>query len=75
VVRVRVTSPVMAQQHNIKGVNLRVGPFAREGFITSLCEGEMVDDSGMRCGIITDMGIADSYKDSRGNLPDSRYKH
>lgn len=71
VVRVRVTSPLMAQQRGIAQVNLRVGPFGREGFITSLCNG-MVKE-GLQCGVITDMGIASGAGSQRGLLPGSRY--
>ena len=71
VVRVRVTSPLMAAQRGIPQLNLRVGPFARSGFIQNLCA-SMVQE-GLKCGTITDMGVASGPQRSRGMLPQSRY--
>lgn len=71
VVRVRVTSPLMAAQRGIPQMNLRVGPFAREGFINNLCGN--VKKQGLDCGAIVDMGVSGGAGGSRGKLPQSRY--
>lgn len=73
VVRVRVTSPLMAQQRGLDQVMLRVGPFGREAFINNLCE--KMDDEGLQCAPITDMGVASNPGQARGMLPPSRYGH
>lgn len=71
VVRVRVTSPLMAQQRGDSRVNLRIGPFAQEAFIRNLCTGMATQT--LRCGSVTDMGVASDYNQRRGFLPASRY--
>lgn len=73
VVRVRVTSPYMAQQRGVALVNLRVGPFARQGSISNLCA-TIEDEAMYQCGTITDMGAAASVNGQRGLLPQSRYR-
>ncbi len=71
VVRVRVASSLQQQQHGNDRVWLRVGPFARDGFIRALCD--EVDDK--RCGTVTDLGIAANANGTlSGYLNGSRYK-
>jgi hypothetical protein len=74
VVRVRVTSPYMAQQRAVSQVNLRVGPFARDAFISNLCSTLEDDDAteDLQCQAVTDMGVASGPKS--GQLPNSRYR-
>lgn len=70
VVRVRVTTPMMAQERDVAHSTLRIGPFAQGGFIKALC-GTFVQDK-LQCGTVTDMGISSGSK-ARGILPTSRY--
>ncbi len=73
-VRVRVVSSYQAQQHGDDSKWLRVGPFARGGFISGLCnslEDSNVDD--LQCGQVMDMGVASSGNRVPGFLPPSRY--
>lgn len=81
VVRVRVTQPYQIATRGLGNVSLRVGPFGREASIRNLCAS--IDDiedkeekgiKGIRCGMVTDMGIASSARGTAGFLPDSRYK-
>ncbi|MES2985161.1 MAG: SPOR domain-containing protein [Pseudomonadota bacterium] len=77
VVRVRVTSSYQQQLRGVYQSWLRIGPVARMGFINSLCgtlyakEDKTPLDQRLRCGSVTDMGIASSPQ--RGLLPGSRY--
>lgn len=78
VVRVRVTSSLLAQNHGDTSQWLRIGPFAREGFVSSLCAG-MVNAQGeplregLRCGRVIDLGVASTGTRMPGYLPGSRY--
>ncbi|MFM9889718.1 MAG: SPOR domain-containing protein [Rickettsiales bacterium] len=78
VVRVRVTASLLAQERGSTSQWLRVGPFAREGFISSLCS-SLVDAEGeklredLKCGRVTDLGVASSGTRVPGYLPGSRY--
>ena len=71
VVRVRVTTPVVAQRHDLPLVNLRVGPFAKQEFVNNLCA-SLVPQQGMTCGAIADMGVAVNPYSSANTA--SRYK-
>ncbi len=73
VVRVRVASSVMQQRHGNGDVNLRIGPFSRESTIEHLCETMPNQDETLRCGPVTDMGVASAPQP--GTLPASRYAH
>lgn len=78
VVRVRVTASLLAQWRGNTKQWLRVGPFAREGFISSLCA-SLADsqDEALRentkCGRVIDLGVASSGTRQIGYLPGSRY--
>lgn len=80
VVRVRVTSPLQSLNHGNDKVSLRVGPFAKEASIKTLCSSvsqQQSQASGERliCGSIVDMGIANRMGGARsGFLPGSRYQ-
>lgn len=74
VVRLRVTSSIQQQMHGNDRVSLRVGPFARDGFIRNLCA-TVSPTSNLRCGFVTDMGVsANAHPRSAGYLNGSRYK-
>lgn len=74
VVRVRVVSSVQNQSHDNTKVGLRVGPFGRSAFISTLCE-SIEDEDKIRCGLVKDSGVAGSAGDSmQGYLNGSRYK-
>lgn len=79
VVRVRVTSPLQSLNHGNDKVSLRVGPFAKEASIKTLCttiSQQQTQTKGERliCGSIVDMGIASRVGGARsGFLPGSRY--
>jgi hypothetical protein len=78
VVRVRVTSPYSEQLRGNDQVWLRVGPFARQAFISNLCASVPHPDAnsnqpGLSCGTITDLGIASAPNRMPGYLPASRY--
>ncbi len=78
-VRVRVTNAVSALNRGDNRQWLRVGPFAREGYVSALCaslltpEGQPVR-AGLQCGRVVDMGVASSGDRVPGYLPGSRYK-
>lgn len=80
VVRVRVTSPLQSLNHGNDKVSLRVGPFAKEASIRTLCTTiaqQQTQTQGERliCGSIVDMGIASRVGGARnGFLPGSRYQ-
>ncbi len=80
VVRVRVTSPLQSLNHGNDKVSLRVGPFAKEASIRTLCttiSQQQTQTNGDRliCGSIVDMGIASRVGGARnGYLPGSRYQ-
>jgi hypothetical protein len=75
-VRVRVVASYQAQQHGDDAKWLRVGPFERSGFISSLCtsleDSDDVDDD-LQCGQVMDMGVASTPNRVPGFLPPSRY--
>ena len=71
VVRVRVASSVQAQRHG-NGVNLRIGPFSHESTVSHLCETMPNPNDDLRCGVVTDMGVASAMQ-PQGTLPASRY--
>ena len=72
--RVRVVSSLQSENHGKEEVSLRVGPFAREGFIETLC-GSLGKTNTLRCGGITDVGIAaKTTSNQQGYLQGSRYK-
>ena len=75
VVRVRVTTPLAAQKHEVALVNLRVGPFAKPEFITNLCT-SITQQDGLMCGAIADLGVAvNPYTaNGAGQLSAARYK-
>ncbi len=72
VVRIRVISSYQRAQRGDESKWLRVGPFAKEGFITNLCSS--LGEDGPRCGTVTDMGVASSINRIPGLLPGSRYQ-
>lgn len=72
VVRVRVTSPYQLQARGATEVSLRVGPFARAEFVNHLCA-TMPEDGALRCGLVSDLGVAADPAGHSGYLPDSRY--
>lgn len=72
VVRTRVASSIQQQQRGNDRVWLRVGPFAREEVIKNLCSS--VDDQNVRCGTVSDLGIAARAGTVPGYLQGSRYK-
>lgn len=73
VVRVRVSSPILALTHGNENVSLRVGPFAKQGSITNLCS--TLPKSGMKCGSVIDSGVAAQISPGKtGFLTGSRYK-
>lgn len=70
VVRVRVVASF--RQGADGPVSLRVGPFARQAFINSLCF-TLADQENLRCGSSMDLGIAATMRNTPGYLPGSRY--
>ena len=73
-VRVRVVSSYQAQQHGDETKWLRVGPFSRSGFVTNLCTSlDDMDIDDLKCGQVTDMGVASAPNRAPGYLPPSRY--
>ncbi len=80
VVRVRVTSPLQSLNHGNDKVSLRVGPFAKEASIRTLCttiqqQQAQVKTDRLICGSIVDMGISSRVGGARnGFLPGSRYQ-
>lgn len=78
VVRVRVVSSVQQQVRGNDKVWLRVGPFARMGFIENLCQqfAESDDETiaSLRCGNVVDTGVAGTAGSAPGYLNGSRYR-
>lgn len=80
VVRVRVTSPLQSLNHGNDKVSLRVGPFAKEASIRTLCttiaqQQQQTQGDRLICGSIVDMGISSRVGGARnGFLPGSRYQ-
>lgn len=80
VVRVRVTSPLQSLNRGNDKVSLRVGPFAKEASIRTLCttiseQQRQTNGERLICGSIVDMGIASRVGGARnGYLPGSRYQ-
>jgi len=79
VVRVRIASSLQQQESGNDRVWLRVGPFAREGFINSLCSSIANNENqaiqAKRCSSVTDLGIAAKPGAAgSGYLSGSRYK-
>lgn len=80
VVRVRVTSPLQSLTHGNDKVSLRVGPFAKDASIRTLCttiseQQKQIKGDRLICGSIVDMGIASRVGGQRnGYLPGSRYQ-
>ncbi len=72
VVRVRVTNPYQQQLRGNGETWLRVGPVMREGFVRSLCAG-VPKEGTLRCGVVTDLGVAAATQRTPGMLPASRY--
>lgn len=71
VVRVRTVSSLQHGSNNM--VSLRVGPFARNASINSLCFS--LSEQPVRCGKSLDLGVAASpYATPKGYLPGSRYQ-
>ena len=80
--RVRVASSLQQQYHGNDKMWLRVGPFASQGFIHTLCSSVSPQQNDknvaaqygpLRCGVITDLGVAGSASATKGYLSGSRY--
>ena len=83
--RIRVASSLQQQYRGNDKVWLRVGPFARSGFIKNLCSDigtskrddnaqQQYQASNMNCGMIEDTGVATEIRNTPGYLSGSRYK-